>query len=78
MADLTRTDARHEALEHCLTKLDEPGRALLEAAYLEEGIVVALADRLGRAAQTLYNKLNIIRRALADCVTRRLADEVAR
>lgn len=73
VADLSHTDARHEALEKCVGQLDEPGRRLLEAAYLEEGSMAALAQKLGRAPQTLYNKLNIIRRSLADCVTRRLA-----
>jgi RNA polymerase sigma-70 factor (ECF subfamily) len=77
VADLARTDARHEALAHCLTKLDDAGRALLETAYGEEGSVVALAERLGRAPQTLYNKLNLLRRALAECVTGRLAEEAA-
>lgn len=77
VADTAQTDARHDALEHCLTKLDEPGRRLVEAAYLEEGSINALAEQLGRAPQTLYNKLNIIRRSLAECVTRRLASEGA-
>ena len=73
--DLTHTDARHEALGHCLEKLDEPGRRLVEAAYLDGCDIGMLAEQLGRARQTLYNKLNIIRRSLADCVTRHLAAE---
>ncbi len=72
--DLAQTDARHAALGHCLAKLDESSQRLVEAAYFEEGSVLALAEQLGRAPQTLYNKLNIIRRTLADCVTRRLAE----
>lgn len=74
VADLAQTDSRHEALEQCIAKLDERGRQLLEAAYLEEGSLATLAETLGRAPQTLYNKLNVIRRALAECVTRRLAE----
>jgi RNA polymerase sigma-70 factor (ECF subfamily) len=72
--DTTQTDARHAALEGCLAKLDEPATRLVEAAYFEEGSVFALAEKLGRSPQTLYNKLNVIRRALADCVTRKLAE----
>jgi len=73
-ADLAQTDARHEALGHCLKSLDEPGRKLVEAAYFEEGSIATLAEQLGRAPQTLYNKLNIIRRKLADCVMQRLGE----
>ncbi len=76
--DITHTDARHEALGHCMEKLDDSGRRLVEAAYLEGSDIGLLADQLGRARQTLYNKLNIIRRSLADCVTRRMAAEGSR
>lgn len=72
--DTAHTDVRHAALEGCLAKLDESAARLVEAAYFEEGSVLALAEKLGRAPQTLYNKLNGIRRALADCVARRLAE----
>jgi RNA polymerase sigma-70 factor (ECF subfamily) len=77
LADLPAIAARHEALEHCLKKLDDSARQLIEAAYFEEGTLLKLAESLGRAPQTLYNKLNLIRRALADCVRGRLAEEVA-
>lgn len=73
--DLAHVEARHDALEHCMAKLDESGRKLIEAAYLEGSDIGVLADQLGRARQTLYNKLNVIRRSLAECVTRRLAQE---
>lgn len=75
VADLAHVDERTEALEHCLGKLDEPSQRLVEAAYFEEGSLAKLAEQLGRAPQTLYNKLNIIRRKLAECVTQRLANE---
>ncbi len=74
VVDLAQTDVRVEALDHCLEKLDEPARKLVEAAYFEEGSVLKLAEQLGRAPQTLYNKLNVIRRSLAVCVTTRLAE----
>lgn len=73
--DSAQMDARHDALGACMEKLDDAGRSLVEAAYLEGGDIGLLAERLGRARQTLYNKLNIIRRALAECVTRRMAAE---
>ena len=75
--DIAHTDARHEALSLCMEQLDDSGRRLVEAAYLEGSDIGVLAEQLGRAKQTLYNKLNIIRRSLADCVTRRIASEAA-
>ncbi len=75
LQDVENVDSRHNALNECLQGLDEPARALLEAAYLEEGSVVKLAKQLGRAPQTLYNKLNSLRRMLFTCVELRLNGE---
>lgn len=69
------SEARFAALSQCLAKLDVPSRALLEAAYSEEGDgVIALAAKLGRAPQTLYNRLNLLRRQLAECIERRVME----
>jgi RNA polymerase sigma-70 factor, ECF subfamily len=78
VGDMAHTNARHDALEHCMGKLDDSGRQLVEAAYVEGSDIGLLAEQLGRARQTLYNKLNIIRRSLADCVTQLLAEEANR
>jgi RNA polymerase sigma-70 factor (ECF subfamily) len=43
--------------------------------YLNNTQVAALAERLGRAPQTLYNKLNALRRLLSECMKRRMAQE---
>jgi RNA polymerase sigma-70 factor, ECF subfamily len=72
--DLRHLDERFDALEHCVGKLDAANRKLVEAVYGEDADIVALAAQLGRAPQTLYNRLNVIRHALADCVERRLAE----
>jgi RNA polymerase sigma-70 factor (ECF subfamily) len=74
VADLAHAEARLDALEVCVQKLDKTGRRLIEAAYFEGADIVSLAAQLGRAPQTLYNKLNLIRRALAECVERRMAE----
>lgn len=66
--------ARAEALEICMEKLDAANRDLVEAIYTHGMEINALAAQQGRAAQTLYNKLNFIRRALAECVQRRMAE----
>lgn len=72
--DLRHFDARLDALEHCVGKLDPANRQLVEAVYGDDAEIATLAAQLGRAPQTLYNRLNGIRRALADCVERRLAE----
>lgn len=68
---------RVEALETCVEKLDAACRALVEAVYVQGVEVGVLARREGRAPQTIYNKLNLIRRALAECVQRRMAEAAA-
>jgi RNA polymerase sigma-70 factor (ECF subfamily) len=75
--DLRQFDPRLEALEHCLKRLDATQRALVHAVYHEGAEIGALADRLGRAPQTMYNRLHLIRRALAECVEQRLAERPA-
>jgi RNA polymerase sigma-70 factor (ECF subfamily) len=65
---------RVEALEACVEKLDAANRALVESIYTQGVEVGVLAQEQGRATQTIYNKLNFIRRALAECVQRRMAE----
>ena len=74
VSDLENLDRRLDALDGCLTKLDKPARQLVQAAYFGEGSIAELASHLRRAPQTLYNKLNLIRRTLAECVEHRLAE----
>lgn len=68
---------RMEALETCVQKLDAASRELVESIYTRGLDVGTLAQQQGRAAQTIYNKLNFIRRALAECVQRRMAEATA-
>jgi RNA polymerase sigma-70 factor (ECF subfamily) len=65
---------RTEALEHCVQKLDAASRALIGTIYTDGTQAVELARRQGCAPKTIYNKLNFIRRALAECVQRRMAE----
>lgn len=66
--------ARTEALEHCVEKLDAASRALVEAIYTDGTQAIDVARQQGCAAKTIYNKLTFIRRALAECVQRRLTE----
>lgn len=72
--DVQRCGSRQEALEKCLEKLDAAGRELVEAVYTQGLDAAEIAERRGLAVQTIYNKLNFLRRALAECVQRRLAE----
>jgi RNA polymerase sigma-70 factor (ECF subfamily) len=74
LTDLPAQDRRIDALHDCLTKLDDSGRKLLEAAYVDRSNIGQLATRLGRAPQTLYNKLNLLRRLLAECIEQHTAE----
>jgi len=64
---------RMEALAGCVEKLDPAQRLLVESVYEQGAEIADLARRQGRVPQTLYNQLGSIRRALAECVQRRLA-----
>lgn len=65
---------RSEALEHCTQKLDTASRELVAAIYTDGTQAVEVARQQGCAPKTIYNKLNFIRRALAECVQRRMAE----
>lgn len=73
--DLEHREARLAAMDHCIGELDDPNQDLVREFYLNNTDVSALAQKEGRAIQTLYNKLNALRRLLADCMKRRLAQE---
>lgn len=72
LLDLDHQQERLAALEKCLGQLRTEDRSLLQAVYIDRAGVAELARRINRAPQTLYNKLNILRRGLAACVERRL------
>ena len=71
-ATLRRRDDRVAALQECLQKLDQGERELLQKAYVDEESIRELARRDGRAAQTLYNRLNLVRKRLLQCTDLRL------
>jgi RNA polymerase sigma-70 factor (ECF subfamily) len=73
--DLARSADRMQALEHCLGKLDEASRGLIRRVYGGREEIKRIAGEMGWAPQTLYNRLNKIRRILVACVELRLAEE---
>ena len=79
LEDLPTREQRLVALEGCFARLGEAEQRLVHAAYFDGGAggIGALAAQMNRAPQTLYNKLNHLRRMLAECVQRRLQEEHA-
>ena len=73
--DLRNVNRRMDALRECLQGLGKLQQELLHHAYGSDQSIRQLADRLGKAVQTIYNRLFRIRRLLFDCVERRLAAE---
>jgi RNA polymerase sigma-70 factor (ECF subfamily) len=69
---------REVALEACLRKLSPEHRAMLRARYEEESTVHDMALIFNRTEQAIHNALSRIRRALHDCINRRLVLEVKR
>ena len=76
-ASLRRRDDRVGALQDCLKKLDHGEREILQRAYVDEESIRELARRDGRAAQTLYNRLNLVRKRLLLCIDVRVGGEPA-
>ena len=66
-------DERMEALERCVQDLDGKSQSLIRAIYTDGVEITALAERLGLAPQTLYNRIGAIRRGLAESIERRLS-----
>ena len=75
--DLPSRVHRLDALDSCLAKLQDPEQQLIKAAYNNgtPNAIATLAAQMNRAPQTLYNKLNILRRQLGECVQRTLQEE---
>ena len=74
-SDLGETSSRMIALRECVKQLRPPQQELLEKAYSHEHSIRQLAERLGQAVQTVYNRLFRLRRLLFDCVEKRLSAE---
>jgi len=63
-----RESRRRDFLLDCIPKLSDDQRVLLCRAYEGETTIRQLAGELHRSPQTIYNRLNLLRRTLFDCV----------
>jgi RNA polymerase sigma-70 factor, ECF subfamily len=62
---------RVELIKECLTSLKQSDRDLVGHVYHDGTPAGTIAERLGRSTQTIYNRLNVIRKMLLDCVNRK-------
>jgi RNA polymerase sigma-70 factor (ECF subfamily) len=65
-----------EALAYCLERLSERNRSLIRRRYQPDVTVHELADEVGCSANALSKLLGKVRRALLQCVERRLASQL--
>ena len=63
---------RGEALHRCLGRLAAPARELLQMKYADGLTAVAIADKLRRTSNAIYQNLCRIHRSLRECVEQEL------
>lgn len=68
------SEERDRHLQECLGRLPEEQRRLLAGYYFEEQSVEALARVHDRSVEATYKMLQRIRRALLDCIQRKLSE----
>jgi RNA polymerase sigma-70 factor (ECF subfamily) len=68
-------DARRDALEHCIARLNTRDRELIRLRYLPGASTQGVAEDLGRSIQAIYKSLNKIHEQLMMCIRRTLAAE---
>lgn len=66
-----RRTYRLELLEECVALLRERDRDLVKQVYNDNASASSVASRMGRSVQTIYNRLNLIRKELFHCVNRK-------
>ena len=69
----SRLQQRLLALEFCLDTLPPPDQNLIRQRYERQAATDELVRQLGASRRTLFRELDRIRRALLDCISRRMA-----
>lgn len=64
---------RGAALRHCLSKVSDEDRQLLDRRYNEASTMKSLAEETGRTIKAVYRRLDRIRAAITDCVDKQMA-----
>jgi RNA polymerase sigma-70 factor (ECF subfamily) len=78
---LTAAEERHSSAEEetalaaCLAALPESSARLVQRRYYERAGIETLSAETGQSTAAIYQTLSRLRRALADCIRRRLRSE---
>ena len=76
--DWERVDAQHDArslaLESCVEALPAKSRRLLNDRYRDANSLAGVAEREGRTPNSIYKTLQRVRKALRDCVNRKVVE----
>ena len=75
MQHLSNHNIRLELLQDCFERLSSVDQELLLQATFEKQSIKEFAENAGKTVQTLYNRLSVLRRELADCILRKLKSE---
>jgi len=73
---LNQVDARIDALQACLKKLQGRDRKLVNLHYMQDLAVKDVAEHIGRSIHTVYKSLARIHDMLLQCIRRQLMSEV--
>jgi len=73
--DLSKYNVRIEFLHDCMNGLNPTDQQLLQKAVLEKQSIKEFAKTADKALQTLYNRLTVLRRELAECILSKLQSE---
>jgi RNA polymerase sigma-70 factor, ECF subfamily len=65
------TEARREALEHCISQITPNNRELLRLRYFEQRNCAEVAAIMGRKIETVYQALARLHKMLGDCIRTR-------
>jgi RNA polymerase sigma-70 factor, ECF subfamily len=71
-------DSAADALKHCLGRLDDKARGLLQRRYVDESSIAQLCEEMGFKHSHLTMLLHRLRLQLKSCVERRMADSGGR
>ena len=68
---------RLRALAKCVNNLDDGSRDLLRVCYAKGAKIRDVAQQVGRSIDGVYKVLSRLRKALHDCVERKMQEEEA-
>ncbi len=78
VAGAERSRHRLDLLQDCLALLPERDRELVRSVYEDGSSAREIAERLGKAVQTIHNRLSKVRLDLLNCIERKASSQAWR